>query len=123
MYYKSGGSRRPDSISQEILLSDDLAASHARAEKIKKDASSSLAVGGPSAVVLGLAAGSLAPHVLMPSVGPVVPSTFSHETSLVVVEYPIFSLTIVNDTILATETHDDLFDTTVLDKPEDHQLF
>ncbi|GJR24053.1 hypothetical protein Tco_0972580 [Tanacetum coccineum] len=109
--------------SHEILLSDDLAASHACAKKRKNDASLSLAVGRPSAVVLGLAVGSLAPHVSMPSVGPVVPSTSSHETSLVVADYPISSLIIVDDTILATKTHDDLFDTTVLDKPEDHQLY
>ncbi|GJV46456.1 hypothetical protein Tco_1430992, partial [Tanacetum coccineum] len=115
--------RRPDSICHEILLSDDLAASHVCTKKRKKDASLSLAVGGPSAVVLGLAASSLAPHVSMPSVGLVVPSTSSHETSLVIADYPISSLIIVDDTILATETHDDLFDTTVLDKPEDHQLY
>nr|GEY74632.1 hypothetical protein [Tanacetum cinerariifolium] len=37
-------------------------------------------------------------------------------------DYQISSVTIVDGTIPATETHDDLFDTTLLDKPVDHQL-
>ncbi|GJU05223.1 hypothetical protein Tco_1121653, partial [Tanacetum coccineum] len=55
------------------------------------------------------------------SINPVVVAVVSHEASLVVADYQISSLTIVNDQVLSTETHDDMFDTTMLGKPEDHQ--
>ncbi|GJZ08883.1 hypothetical protein Tco_0543166 [Tanacetum coccineum] len=45
VYYERGGSRDPGSISHEILLSDALAASHARGKKHKKV---SLEIGDPS---------------------------------------------------------------------------
>nr|GEU49887.1 hypothetical protein [Tanacetum cinerariifolium] len=88
----------PDSISHEILLSDALAASYNHTEKRKADASSSLSVSRPS--------------VIMPYVS-------SQETSLVVVDYQISSVAIVDNTVPSVEPHDDLFDTTVLDKPVD----
>ncbi|GJW78859.1 hypothetical protein Tco_0140541, partial [Tanacetum coccineum] len=83
---------------QLILLFDALAASHARGEKRKKGASSSLEMGGPS--------------VVMPSVS-------SQDTSLVVADYHISSLAIIDGIVSTTEPHDDLFDTTMLDKPVD----
>nr|GEW45163.1 hypothetical protein [Tanacetum cinerariifolium] len=62
VYFERGGSRDPDSISHEILLSDALSASRARYEKHKK---TRLKIGGPSVVTL---------------------SQSSHEASLVVVD-------------------------------------
>ncbi|GKB83051.1 hypothetical protein Tco_0949946 [Tanacetum coccineum] len=101
VYYERGGSRDPRSISNEILLFDALAASQVCAEKRRKGASLSLETGGPSVVM---------------------PFASSQETSLVVADYQILSVTIVDGTVLATEAHDDLFDTTLLDKPVDHQF-
>ncbi|GJZ52544.1 hypothetical protein Tco_0607059 [Tanacetum coccineum] len=98
VYYERGGSRGPDSISHEIMLFDALDASHAR-----------------------LPTSSLAPPVITSSASLAVPSTSSQKTSFVVTDYKIFSLTIVDDTIPTTDTHDDVFDTTVLDKPEENQ--
>nr|GEU88916.1 hypothetical protein [Tanacetum cinerariifolium] len=99
VYYKCSGLRDPDSISHEILLSDALAASHACAEKRKKGALLSLETGSPSIVM---------------------PSASSQETSLVVADYQISSVAIVDGTTPATKPHDDLFDTTILDKLVDH---
>nr|GEZ14426.1 hypothetical protein [Tanacetum cinerariifolium] len=86
----------PEFYSHEIMLFDALVVSHSHTEKRKKGASLSLEAGGPFAVM---------------------PFASSQETSLVVVDYQISSVTIVDGTIPATETHDDLFDTTLLDKP------
>ncbi|GJR56380.1 hypothetical protein Tco_1406901 [Tanacetum coccineum] len=66
----------------EILLSDALAASHARGEKRKKGASSSLEMGGP--------------FVVMPSVS-------SQDTSLVAADYHISILAIIDGTVSTTE--------------------
>ncbi|GJU70630.1 hypothetical protein Tco_1262035 [Tanacetum coccineum] len=88
----------PEFCSHEILLSDALAASRARAEKRKKGASLSLEVGGPS--------------VAMPSVS-------FQEAFLVVANYQISSVATVDATVPA---HDDLFDTSLLDKSVDHQV-
>ncbi|GJS34366.1 hypothetical protein Tco_0532748 [Tanacetum coccineum] len=85
----------PNSISHEILLSDALAASYGCAEKRKAGASSSSAAGGPSVVAPSL------------------------DNSLVVADYQISSVAIVDDTVPSSEPHDDLFDATVLDKPVD----
>nr|GFA50883.1 hypothetical protein [Tanacetum cinerariifolium] len=104
-----------NSISHEILLYNALAASHARAEKRRKDASLSLVVGEPSAT------GSLAPSVQAPFVNPVVVAVVSQESSLTVTDNQISSLTIVKEDVPITEAHDDMFDTTLLDRPEDHQ--
>ncbi|GKF18340.1 hypothetical protein Tco_0063258, partial [Tanacetum coccineum] len=81
--------------SHEILLSDALAALHARGEKRKNGALLSLETGGPSVVM---------------------PFASSQETSLVDTDYQILSVTIVDGIAPATEPHDDLFDTTLLDK-------
>nr|GFA19072.1 transposase (putative), gypsy type [Tanacetum cinerariifolium] len=62
VYFERGGSRDPDSISHEILLSDALSASRARYEKHKK---TRLKIGSPFVVTL---------------------SQSSHEASLVVVD-------------------------------------
>ncbi|GKA30741.1 hypothetical protein Tco_0717046 [Tanacetum coccineum] len=67
---------------QLILLSDALAASHARGEKRKKGASSSLEMGGP--------------FVVMPSVS-------SQDTSLVAADYHISILAIIDGTVSTTE--------------------
>ncbi|GKE53351.1 hypothetical protein Tco_1488507 [Tanacetum coccineum] len=99
VYYEHGGSRGPDFISHEIMLSDALAASHARAEKRKKDASSSSDVGGPFVVALDY-------HISDVSITKDVAT--SHE---------------LQNQIPTEETvHDDMFDTTLLDRPEDHHL-
>ncbi|GJS65862.1 hypothetical protein Tco_0680426 [Tanacetum coccineum] len=92
------GNHGPESISHEILLSDAIAASHNHAEKRKANASSSLAMSRP--------------FVVMPFVS-------TQETSLVVAYYHISSVAIVDDTVPSAKPHDDLFDTTVLDKPVD----
>ncbi|GJR16280.1 hypothetical protein Tco_0798932 [Tanacetum coccineum] len=76
----------------------EFSAFHDRAEKRKVDTSSSLAVSETSIVV---------------------PFVSFQETSLVVADYKISSVAIVDDTVPFSEPHDDLFDTTVLDKPVD----
>ncbi|GKE41579.1 hypothetical protein Tco_1468863 [Tanacetum coccineum] len=88
-----GGLRDPNSISHEILLSDALGSSHDHAEKRKAGASSSSAAGGPSIVVP------------------------APDSSLVIADYQISSMAIGDDAVPSYEPHDDLFDTTVLDKP------
>ncbi|GJV02787.1 hypothetical protein Tco_1336356 [Tanacetum coccineum] len=87
VYYEHGGSRITGSISHEIFLFEALAASHARAEKRKKDASLSLVIGEPSVVASGLPTGSLAPSVQAPSVNLVALAAVSRETSFVVAGY------------------------------------
>ncbi|GJR66218.1 hypothetical protein Tco_0012283 [Tanacetum coccineum] len=95
VYYECGGSKDPGSISHEILMSDALAASHARCEKHKK---ARLEIGGSSVVT---------------------PSLSSQVASLVAVDHQVSSAANVDGMIPSSEPHDDFFDATVLDKPVD----
>ncbi|GJU80037.1 hypothetical protein Tco_1282402 [Tanacetum coccineum] len=79
----------------EILLSDALASSRDHAKRRKAFASSSSAVGGMSATI------------------PSPKSTFA------VADYQISSLVIADGAVPSFEPHDDLFDSTILDKPVD----
>ncbi|GJR48141.1 hypothetical protein Tco_1316244 [Tanacetum coccineum] len=99
VYFERGGSRDPNSISHEILLSDAIAASHDRAKKRKIGASSSSATSGPTVDVP------------------------SQDNSLIIADYQISSVAIVDGTVPTFEPHDDLFDTTVLDKLVDSSFF
>ncbi|GJX34118.1 hypothetical protein Tco_0245675 [Tanacetum coccineum] len=89
---ETDGLRDPNSISHEILLSDALGSSHDHAEKRKAGASSSSVAGGPS--------------VFVPA----------QDSSLVVADYQISSVAIGDDAVPSYEPHNDLFDTTVMDK-------
>ncbi|GJZ21941.1 hypothetical protein Tco_0558980 [Tanacetum coccineum] len=95
VYFECGGSRDPNSINHEILLSDALAASHDRAEKRKIGVSSSSPTSRPS--------------IALPA----------PDSSYVIVDYQISSLAIGGVAVPSSEPHDDLFDTTMLDKPVD----
>ncbi|GJT70469.1 hypothetical protein Tco_1029755 [Tanacetum coccineum] len=92
VYFERGGSRDPNSISHKILFSDAIVASHDRAEKRKMGASSSSATGGPTIDVP------------------------SQDNSLIIADYQISSVAIVDGTVPTFEPLDDLFDTTILDK-------
>ncbi|GJV84506.1 WVD2-like protein 7 [Tanacetum coccineum] len=56
-----------------------------------------------------------------PFVNPVVVAAVSHESSLTVTDNQISRLTIVKEDVPSNGAHDDMFDTTLLDRPEDHQ--
>ncbi|GJZ46070.1 hypothetical protein Tco_0593666 [Tanacetum coccineum] len=94
VYYERSGSRDPGSISHEVLLSDALT-SRSHGEKHKK-----------------VSLDTCCPFVAMPYVS-------SQETYLVVAGYQVSSVAIFGDGAATTEPHDDLFDTTVQDKPVD----
>nr|GEU52070.1 transposase (putative), gypsy type [Tanacetum cinerariifolium] len=96
VYYECGGSRDPGSISYEVLLSDALTGSRAHGEKQKK-----------------VSLETCCPSVAMPYVS-------SQETSLVVTDYQISSVAIVSDGPATVKPHDDLFDTTMQDKPSNY---
>ncbi|GJT27739.1 putative ribonuclease H-like domain-containing protein [Tanacetum coccineum] len=90
VYSELGGSGRSGSISDEILLSDAIATLRGHAKKRK--------------VVVPFGA---------------VASDSSHDNTLAITNYQISTLTLTHDAILVTQPHDDLFNTTVLDKPAD----
>nr|GFB99638.1 hypothetical protein [Tanacetum cinerariifolium] len=96
VYYECSGSRDPRSISHEVLLSDALTASRAHGEKQKK-----------------VSLETCYPFVAMPYVS-------SQETSFVVTDYQISSVAIVSDGPATVEPRDDLFDTTMQDKPSNY---
>nr|GEU56726.1 putative transposase (putative), gypsy type [Tanacetum cinerariifolium] len=77
-------------VMSSLTLEGDHAASHAYSEKRKKSDLLSLETGGPFIVM---------------------PSASSQETSLVITDYQISTVTIVDGTAPATEPYDDLFDT------------
>ncbi|GKB93073.1 hypothetical protein Tco_0979210, partial [Tanacetum coccineum] len=95
IYFERGGSRDLNSINHEILLFDVLAASHDRTEKRKIGVSSSSPTSRPS--------------IALPAL----------DSSYVVVDYRISNVAIGGGAVASSEPHDDLFDTTVLDKPVD----
>ncbi|GJV42456.1 hypothetical protein Tco_1420896 [Tanacetum coccineum] len=95
VYYESDGSRGFGSISHEMLLSDAIPAIRGRAERRGLGSSSGSATDGAAANVP------------------------AQDSSLVVADYQISTLTLTDDFIPVTQPHDDLFDTTVLDKPVD----
>ncbi|GJR70397.1 hypothetical protein Tco_0016462 [Tanacetum coccineum] len=88
IYYETGSSIGPGFISGEILLSDAIATLCGRAEKKKMSMPSSVTIGGPS-----------------------------QDNSLAIADYHISTLALNNDVVHVTQPHDDLFDTTAVDKP------
>ncbi|GKD21047.1 hypothetical protein Tco_1222750 [Tanacetum coccineum] len=114
------------------VLEQDLEASHARAQKYKRDASSSLVV--VELIAFGLHDSSLVPVVEEQGTSSSLAATVTPLNSLVVTDYLISYVSMVKNVadselqnISSTHDqqmfgHDDMFDTTLLDKPKDHQV-
>ncbi|GJY03264.1 hypothetical protein Tco_0361416, partial [Tanacetum coccineum] len=104
IYYERGGSRVPGTVCREVLLGQALETSFARARRYRKGSSSDLVV------------------TEVTTFGPDDRSLVAIATplnALVVADYQISSLAIVDNIVSIVESHDDLFDATVLDKPVD----
>nr|GEV54754.1 hypothetical protein [Tanacetum cinerariifolium] len=121
----------------EILLSDALTASRTRDEKRKNAASMSLVAFGPTAAAVGSQSGYLTPTdststvdvsvvinlssssfmtmFLISAIDPVVTSS---APTVDVLDYQVSDLQITGDDV---HNDNDMFDSSVLDKPEDHQ--
>ncbi|GJS53920.1 hypothetical protein Tco_0627282 [Tanacetum coccineum] len=125
IYYERGGSRIPITVCHEILLDDALEASHARSQRYKRDASSSLVVAEPI-VAFGPHTVSLSPTVEVQGDAYSLVMIVTLLNSIVVFHYPIFDVSIVKDVVINDElqnqismeetVHDDTFDTTLLDR-------
>ncbi|GJZ63970.1 hypothetical protein Tco_0620391 [Tanacetum coccineum] len=130
--YLEGGSRVPGTICHEVLLEEALEASYARAQKYKKDASSSLVVS--ELIASGPHDSSLVLVVEKRGTSSSLAATVTPLNSLVVTDYLISYVSMVKNVtdsefqnLSSTHDqqmswHDDMFDTTLLDKLTDHQL-
>ncbi|GJV63368.1 hypothetical protein Tco_1474196 [Tanacetum coccineum] len=100
----------PSTVCHEILLNDALEASRARARRHRRDASSSMVQGNASSLTV----------------------VVTLVNSIVVSDYPLSNLSIVRDVAsnddlqdrvpIEDAVHDYMFDTSLLDKLEDHHL-
>ncbi|GJV94815.1 hypothetical protein Tco_1546392 [Tanacetum coccineum] len=145
VYFERGGSCVPDSWDREILLHDALAAFRTKGEKKKKkDALLYLVIYEAFAVVVGSQPSSLAPSIqaLMVDVsmvtttlilaidpskvvseaardGSALTVVVSQGPSIIATDYHISDLNV--DGVEIQNDNDDMFDSSLLDKPEDHQ--
>ncbi|GJX34860.1 hypothetical protein Tco_0246417 [Tanacetum coccineum] len=131
VYYERGGSWVPGTVCLEILLGDALEASYACAQRYRRDASSSLVVAEP-VVASGPHTGSLAPTIKVKSNASSLAVGVTLVNSISVSNYQISDVSILRDIAInddlqnqtSTENvvHDDMFDTTLLDRSGDDHL-
>ncbi|GJT92447.1 hypothetical protein Tco_1081292 [Tanacetum coccineum] len=115
------------------LLSSALEDSRPRAQKYKRDASSSLVVAEP--IASSPYDSSLVPVIEECGTSSSLAATVTPLSSLAVTNYPISDVSMVKNVAYSElqnlssthdqqmSGHDDMFDTTLLDKLEDHQLY
>ncbi|GKE38958.1 hypothetical protein Tco_1462363, partial [Tanacetum coccineum] len=121
----------PSMVCREILLNDALEVSHARARRYRRDASSSMVIAEP-VVAFGSYNSSLAHVVKVQGNASSLTVVVTLVNPIVVSGYPLSNLSIMRDVALNDDlqdrvpiedaVHDYMFDTTLLDKSEDHHL-
>ncbi|GKB32871.1 hypothetical protein Tco_0872272 [Tanacetum coccineum] len=123
IYYERGGSCVPNLWDREILLRDDLAAFRTRGEKKKKkDAFLDLALMVDASMVTTTLIPAIDPSKVVSDAardGSTLTVVVSQGPSIVAMDYQISDLNV--DGVEIQNDDDDMFDSSLLDKPEDHQ--